>query len=349
MSVPKTAAPPLANQQLIINLLLHLGEPYAFLGEQLRANPYSENWRKAQRELLEAFPFMVSNQLRDLFTPDSCEHPNQRLSDLTACAHTVLRLVSGILLSDSWQQAEQGQLLLTESEKAAIQTFFTAPAPCPDFQQLFTQIDAAFQRERLDFFLPALRQFLTNAKAQSATQYFQAMHPLEPATFARADHLEAEAQLTELLLASDFLVRNELTVVKQVATDWTRDFDQPSYVQHQARLRGQDYHTGGVAKISQATANYSRSVLLVRGGEAGGLLNLSPFLVDQNSYKVKSYHLPKVYFLIKATSDGLTFQHSDTDDLFFALQRAEAAKGFLATERLFTAWDQFCDALELTY
>ena len=343
MSTSKAETPIVANQHLIIELLLHLGAPYDFLGKQLKEHPYPENWRKAQRELLEAFPFMLSNQLRDLFTAESCETPMARLQDLTACAHTVLRLVSAVLLADAWRYGEAGELQLLESEKASICQFFNA-TEAPAFSQVLISLTQAFEREKVAFFLPAIATSLNDKGILEAIRYFQTY---TSEASSSPNYSEAEEHLTQLLLSSLFLTTNEFVVIKNVATDWTRDFDEPAFVQHEALLKGQDYCTAGVSAVKHSAANYSRSVLLVREGTQREILNLSPFLVDQNSYKVKSYHLPKVYFLIAANEQQLMLQHSDANDLFFQLQREEQVMGYVDTSRLFVAWDKFCHTFEL--
>ena len=296
-----------------------------------------------QNALLDAFPTMLSVQIRDLFTPEGKTKGRRRLREFDEAYDTLARLLCAIALANLWEaiavtQRKEGKhaaFVIPDTCREAIDRYlsWTPNSGTPaDHLWLVNEIGFVFQQNGAE---PYVRELMDIARQlQEATEFLNAYnffeYQLRPGRLANNIPTvavpklcrEAEEHLGTLLQHCAFLCNYQLVTVKVVSVSMPRPSPAPSYLYQKAVLRGRDYATIDTEPLSLLDICSNNSVFITDLGdlkERGLKLNLSPFLIDQNAYKTKENYLPKIYFFDGQEDQKLYFRHADTTESDFTV------------------------------
>lgn len=327
-------------------------------------DPNSTFFNTLQNTLLDSFPSMVSVQLRDLFTPEGRSLGRVRLRELSEAYTTLARLLCAIAMANLWDAAAGAakKFIIRPAylEDIARYLKWSPVSGTPvDYFWLIRTISCIFQENAV---VPYVSELVTlDAKMRDATAAYDAYRFLEQnlrqrliANDITREEVEplcqtAEQHLGILLQACAFLCNYQLVAVKRISVDLPRMDPSPTFIHQKAILKGRDYATIDMEPIRREGTSSNNSVFITRNVEEDGLpLNLSPFLIDQNAFKVKQQYLPKIYFFDGMKEEQLHFSHADTIDLDFVVSDAAHDPRYQNLDGLLTGLKLFRQHIGLT-
>ncbi len=306
--------------------------------------PSGAQFNVLQNLLLEAFPSIISIQIRDLFSPPGKSDGRVRLLELSEVYLALGRFLSAVALSDLWNASLNSDTLL----------------PNPNFEirdeyredlRRFLRLSSPQQAASFDYFWvidTAVRIFEDN---QGATPYakelielaahlrqseaiYEAYRFLEQELRLRllardvatedveALCIDAEHHLGVLLQQCAFLSAYQLVTIKDIGVHLPRRSKEPVFLHNKSILRGYDYVNMDQSPLERLSTVNNNSIYLAREIKTEAHpLNLSPFLIDENAFKIKPEPLPKLHFLDYISENALHFKHAATLREGFVLPR----------------------------
>lgn len=285
----------------------------------------SENMDALRDKLFEAFPSVLSIQLKDLFTyPEGVTHGRLRLSEINEAYLTLGRLLNSIALSTLWEAAldpttlePRKDFIIREEYKKDIQRFLQPGDPASvgnvDYFWLVGAVNRIFQEPENKKFIPYVPELANLFQSlDDDTPYFEAYRFLEQnlrhrliANDIASEEVkelcrDGEGYLGLLLQKCAFLSNYQLVTVKDVTVYQPRQQPAPVYYHHQFTLQGLEASNQAniYTPLDRAAAINNNSIYLAKDFRQDERpLNLTPFLIDENAFKTKlEVQLPKIHF-----------------------------------------------------
>jgi hypothetical protein len=353
---------PDVNKGLVTSLFRGMAKynpAYKALYDLYEASPTSTHFNILQNTLLDALPSMLSIQIRDLFTPEGRSKGRVRLRELDEAYGTLARLLCAIAVANLWEEAHSAAkdrpLLIQEGYRKDLESYiYWSPlgASPKDYLWILSTVGQIFADNKIEPYMTELTEL--NTQFREANAVYDAYRFLEQDLSRRlmmnkvstpeVESLcqQAEEQLAILLEACAFLCNYQLVAIKDISVDKPRKKINPEFIHQKAVLKGRDYATIDTDPLRRESTANNNAIFLTRSLEKDGLpLNLSPFLIDQNAFKLRKHHLPKLYFFAGFADKKLYFAHADTIDLDFIVAREEPSDAFGNLDLLFTNVAEF--------
>lgn len=339
-------------------------------------DPSGARLNHLQNVMLEAFPSILSIQIRDLFSPPGKSEGRLRLHEINEVYLSLIRLLATISLSDLWnavldhQDQSAGQALVLRPEylqdvKQFLELSSDQQAADFDYFWLFGSIIRIFNENELSPYveeladLPKLMQ--TNSKYYDAYRFMEQLRIRLAAQNILTDEvetlcLEAEHHLGRILQKCAFLCTYQLVTVKEIAVSLPRRASEPVFLHNKSILKGYDYINMDQSLLKRNSSVNNNSIYLAREIEHEQTpLNMTPFLIDENAFKVKKDQLPKIHFLDYQEQGALHYRHAATLKDSFVVKNAfedlqekrEYRRKYKEIELLFQLIDFFKTDLKL--
>ncbi len=338
---------------------------------------FKEYWSRYQRRpsgsvlnqlqnmMLDYLPSILSTQIRDLFTMEGKTLGRRRLKELSEAYLTLARLVAAISISDLWQKIyldkqKEKPLNIREEYKEEIRNFLTmdpTAAKSYDFFWLTATIKRIFDENQLPSYMEELDRL--KESLLQAGEYFEAYRFLEQELRTRlvagnilTEEVEdlclaAEEKLGLLLSACGFMCKYQLVTIKDVELESPYRAPETSFIHQKSILRGHDYVIMDDEPLQRHEFINNQSVLIVKDiYESSSYLNLSPFLIDESAYRLKS-DLPKLFFYAAREGEGFLFEQAETFENQFHVRQNYDKRQYRKLETLFQQFDWLKEDLEL--
>lgn len=305
---------------------------YKAFYELYQDDPLETTLNDLQILMLRAFPSILSNQIRDLFTMEGSKLGRVRLKELNEVYLTLIRMLSSIALSNLWDVAVEMQekypetgLIIRREYLEEYRQFLDMPYDeLVDFDHLW--LVATVSRTMLDNEIePYVKELIElNQGFREANEYYEGYRFLETQLRQRlrvgdiatdeieALCIEAEEHLGHMLQKCAFLCNYQLVSVKGISVVAPRPSSQPTYIHSKAILRGSDYEMMDRKPIQRQSFTSNNSIFITRNiQDEHPPLNLSPFLIDESSFRNKKDYLPKIYFYNGRKEGDPLYQHAE--------------------------------------
>ncbi len=310
-----------------------------------------------QNMMLDYLPSILSTQIRDLFTMEGKTQGRRRLKELNEAYLTLARLIAAISISDLWQEVyvnkkNENPFYIREEYKEDIRTFLSmdpTAAQTYDFFWLTGTIKRIFDENQQPSYMEELEKL--KESLLKADEYYTAYRFLEQelrtrllAQNIRTEEvedlcLEAEEKLGLLLSACGFMCKYQLVTIKDVELESPHRAPEASFIHQKSILRGHDYVIMDDEPLQRHEYINNQSVLIVKDiYESSSYLNLSPFLIDENAYRLKS-ELPKLYFYKAWDGEDILFEQAETFENQFRVRRQYDKRQYRKLESLFQQFD----------
>lgn len=284
-----------------------------------------------KREIVDAFPTPIGEQLRILFTrssnprrPDEMElFTPLRLMQLAVAYRTTLQFISFILLSQLWDEKHSREdLKMTEGQMAKLADFCALDAQnfqSFDFADLINVIIEIFDRSQVSYFIEEFSRLKIhsdhNPGLHEAHRFMSNLREELPANKIPADQLEEQCLLAEehlgvLLKEVAFLVKHKLVTIKNIEIVKSRH-ELARFRHRQITLnRALTVASTGVAEVGVDFDNYAdnKSVIFLKADqhEINDYLNLTPFIIDENA--LNSDYSSKIFLFAYRVRDAYYYQ-----------------------------------------
>ncbi len=320
-----------------------------------------------QNMMLDYLPSILSTQIRDLFTVEGKTQGRRRLKELNEAYLTQARLVAAISISDLWHQiylsnkAEGAKkIVIRDSYKEEIKSFLSMDAATAETYDYFW-LTATIKRIFDENDIPAYMEELDELKNSliNADEYYEAYRFLEQDLRTRLlakdinnDEVEdlclaAEEKLGLLLSACGFMCKYQLVTIKDVELESPYRAPSASFIHQKSILRGHDYVIMDDEPLQRPEYISNQSILIVKDiYESSSYLNLSPFLVDENAFRMKS-ELPKLYFYAANEGENLLFEQAETFENKLEVSKNYDKRQYRKLETLFQQFEWLKEDLEL--
>jgi hypothetical protein len=359
---------PDVNKELVLLTfegMVEYDETHRLFFHSYQKNPTSALFNYLQNTLLDTFPSMVSLQIRDLFTPEGRSKGRVRLQEFSEAYCTVARLLCAIALANLWDAAiaepsKKDFVIRTPYLRDISRYLEWSPAAGTpvDYFWLIRTVCCIFHENEVR---PYVKELISlDQSMRDANEFYDAYHFLEQEVRQRliANDIasqeveplcrETEHHFGKLLQQCAFLCNYQIVSVKVISVDLPRREPDPIFIHEKAILKGRDYATIDTEPVKRESTSSNDSVFITRNLEKDGLpLNLSPFLIDQNAFKVKKQYLPKMYFFDGMEDEKLHFLHADATKKNFVVTRTDNDPIYRHLERLFDMFDLFRQDLGL--
>ena len=263
--------------------------------------------------IINSLPMPVGEQVRKLLCPvneenDGFDKENEsRLRQLVRTWQVTMELLSFTMMTQLWEALLCKQDLKIPRESAdVIRSFFhlteSERRHC-DLLRIIGAILQALDGNDIEPFvdeLQELRRLLNEDEGfKSAMLSMQLLHdqlldgsvlPADVSTLCR----HAEEALSDFFSDLGFLARYQIISIHGIDIEKYRHLLQPVF--HHNIVSKRAFGTESRRTIEQAIPMDNRSVLLEKTGFTKGLINLSPFLIDANSFDKKADKLSLHYF-----------------------------------------------------
>lgn len=357
------------NKQLILKsfegIVAHKPE-YAELVDEYASNADGFTFRKLQHDLIDLYPAILNVQIRDLFTFHGKSKGRYRLRQLGEVYRTIAHLLSAIALSCLWDavtdKAKHPDFKIASKHLSLIRQYIHSPArferTVGHFKLLQT-VCSVFTSNKMTFHVEELlgfnKQLSKSGSAYLAYQFFETdfcprfqkdlISDKEVPVLCQ----KVEEELGELMKASSFLVNYEIIRVKDVRVNYLQRRGKPQFIHEKAHINGREYPTVDPMPITSATTSNNHAIFLSNSTKEGQFsLNLSPFVIDQNTFKGKKHYLPKIYFFSGIDKEKhLHFAHVDTPSLDFVLDDENVLDKYVYLEQISNNILAFCQDLNL--
>ena len=261
-----------------------------------------------KRELIDAFPLPIGEQLRKLLSKskeDESRDPmetfsQERLEQLVRAFRITVEFVCYIMLSQLWDEKHNHQELSIADDYAVdFNSFLTLNEESYDsfnYVKFLIAIAEVFDDNKIGYFIEELKQVKIDAEKDpslyKAVVFMNAQHEIlthgavDPNGLKQAC-LEAEQCLGILLKSFAFLVKYKLTTIKKIEIIKSKH-RRPRFRHNQVRLnRALTIAALGASDQRVDYENYtdSRCVVFIKTEDDKVIdyLNLSPFIIDENA------------------------------------------------------------------
>lgn len=308
-------------------------ETYQAMQQMYQAQPSGMAFNFLQNAILDAFPSILSTSIRDLFTHEGTRNGRLRLGFIRSTYIILSRLISNIALAGVWEalidhqkKTDTPPVVLRKEYREEIRNYITLSTPAfeeQDFLWLAGTCGRIMDENDFTPFIPEMKTLWESLA--KADDFFAAYRFMEqelrlrrgkiPSTEVEALCEQAEVHLGTLLKYCAFLGVYQLVTVKNINVYKLRGLNNPYFVHQKATLRGRDYETLDKEPVSRRAFTCNNSIVLSRDMTEEDPLELTPFLVDENSFKNKEGHLPKVYFYNgRIDENTLDYVHAENPD-----------------------------------
>jgi len=334
--------------------------------ERYQRRPSGSVLNQLQNMMLDYFPSILSTQIRDLFTVEGKSEGRRRLKELYEAYLTLARLINAISISDLWHRVylqkmtnESPKLKIREAYKEEIKQFLTMDAAARSFDYfwLTATIKRIFDENELTAYMEEL-EGLKNSLIH-ADETYEAYRFLEQELRTRLlaqnilnEEVEdlclmAEQKLGMLLSACGFMCRYQLVTIKDVELESPYRAPEASFIHQKSILRGHDYVIMDDEPLQRHDYISNQSVLVVKDiYESNTYLNLAPFLIDENAYRLKS-ELPKLYFYGYREGENVVFEQAETFENKFRVTQQYDKRQYRKLETISQQLDWLKEDLEL--
>jgi hypothetical protein len=289
-------------------------ETWQAMQQMYKAQPSGMAFNFLQNAILDAFPSILSTAVRDLFTHEGTNNGRLRLKFIRTAYIILSRLICNVALANIWEafinhrtEKEEHPFIIREEYRKDLKDYITlSPAAFEqqDFLWLAGTCGRIMEENEFEPFISEMKSLWENLA--EADDFYSAYRFMEqelrmnwgkiPAAEVERICEEAEGHLGTLLKYCAFLGVYQLITVKNINVYKLRGVPNPYFVHQKATLRGRDYETLDKEPVFRHAFTCHNSVVLVRDMTAEDPLELTPFLMDENSFKNKEGHLPKIYF-----------------------------------------------------
>ena len=135
-----------------------------------------------------------------------------------------------------------------------------------------------------------------------------------------------------------------MVTIKDIGVFKHRRLKTPSFIHTKSILRGRDYATIDDKPIARSGFTSNNSVVVTKDIQhSPEQLNLSPFVIDENAFKLQQEDkLPKIhYFKGILEEDGLFYQHAEQLTENFEVIKKYNQKKYQDLEILLEQFEQF--------
>ena len=265
---------------------------YSNMIEQRGGKTIKKDPREYPDLIIKNFPWPIGSQIRSLWYEDYKKANLQRLKHLVSTYIISSQVIYYILLSNLWENKQNSHQKIAWDYLGMDKHTFTQF----DF---FAQILPLYEKVANSglVFLTELEQLVKllkkeESKINMAHQYLETIRKSinEEATFDKINEtcLKAEEHLTIFLRQIAFLSAYKMLTIRNIAIERTR-FKKPEYDLEMGSLNGTSNRNISLYESEQfrkkSTFADSSSVVLVANEEQlDQSLNLSPFIVDKNTF-----------------------------------------------------------------
>lgn len=352
--------------QLTFKGMSQYGDPFKTMWDLYQVNSSPALFNGLQNIMLDSWPSSLSIQLRDLFTPDGKSKGRLRLTEINESYLTLVKLLAAISLANLWKVVlntdtftpKKDFVIRAEYKEELRQYYNMTPKGSESFDYVWfiATISRIFHENDVDPFLKESKDLYKNLT--SFDESYEAYRFLEQNLRARimANNIDvaeveelchkSERALGMLLNRCGFLSTYQLVTIKQIEINKPNRVKQPEFVHYKAVLRGRDYATIDDAPVIRNSFTSNNSVLITKDiSSPSDQLNLSPFVIDENAFKIKEEKLPKIYFF-KGWLDeiSLYYQHAEMLEENFRVKESfdvkKYKKSLLDLKKQFTWFKQ---------
>ena len=269
----------------------------------------------AQNSILDNFPLVLSIQIRDLFTPEGKRKGRQRLKMLNDTYLILGQLLLSFVLAKLWENvidfnAQEKPVRIRDEFKSDLKAYLSLTKDnfrSYDYFWLVGTVSRILEDNKMESFVHEFEELKTSILVPD--QYYQAYRFLEQELRMRlnaenidVDEIEylcedAEKQLGLLLQKCAFLTTYQFLTINDIEVDRKRNQTQATFIHNRALLKGRDASTLDESPLILNDFIFNQSVIIAKEvpGETPVYINLSPFIIDENAYKLKSEQ-SKIYF-----------------------------------------------------
>lgn len=284
--------------------------------------------------IINSLPQPIAKPIQNLIAPqisgqntDFHKISLPRLEQTVNCFDNTIELLVYISFAQLWEIKGKYELANTDKISANIAHFLKLSIPkryAYDFQNLLRQLGFAFNHTEIDLFIPRLKELVTLLEVGHPFQNaYSFLHILKRMI---NDRQIAENEIATLCVRSEeslIIVLSELAYLSQYTLATIKNIHVQRYLHlkeasFKHRIIELKWITGGLVEknIQLQDYMYSKSVMLLKKEESNTetysqLLNLSPFIIDDNAFDPKA-DLGQVYFFYRYLSDTETYLYRDT-------------------------------------
>lgn len=286
-----------------------------------------------QQEIYTRFPSILSMQIRDLFTENAKQKGRLRLKEIKDTYLVLSKLLSAMALADLWQMVLnakndpiQPNFNIRPDYKEDLVKYVQLPktdADVFDYFWLFITIHHIFIDNGQQSFIVELEQFY-EALSENSTFYtsyhfleFELKGRLHQGNIASVEVSElcheAEKHLSNLLHHCAFLIAYQLISVNDISVKRSIRTREAEFVHNKIILKGVEDTIMDRSPILKKNYTYNHAIIVTKDFKAGEeQLTLTPFIIDENAYKVKKKEQPKIHFWAgKTEEDKSYYQHAE--------------------------------------
>ncbi len=281
----------------------------------------------AKKKILGALPHPISEQLRKLMVEEQAgsDHTfydkpgHDRLKQIAATYSTEIELIAFILLAQLWDAMEKVKSLQPEQSQI-VSRFFRLDhegRTAYEFLPLIDTMMGIFRNNGVECFLPDLEAALDEG-CIGACKFMETLRrKLQKLGRAKLDNAEAgqlcivaEEKLAVILRRFGFIAQYVLVSIQNIDVLKYRHRSEPVF-EHKL-VRFEQLFTELAVEEERMTRYLDTcSVLLWKThGEEKSILNLSPFIIDENAFDSKA-SLAKLHFFqrYQKDQDAYAFKH----------------------------------------
>jgi hypothetical protein len=270
----------------------------------------SEDWdvniqsqKVARRKIEEQFPWVISWELRRLFSIGSASLSQEKIDDyINHCLRTyrlTLQLVNFTLITQLWDNKQA----IDANESNLLRTFFNQKQPFTTAKhfQLFNELRNVYIKHQIDFPFEELSAKNFQPKQAIFNRACEKLQILEETVYNRSlqevQHcFHAEKQLTTILETFIFIADFQLVSMRKIEYQRLRDNqDEPNYIKDFSILgKRQPKQQGEHQRLVQYD-KIPTDAYAVFLHKKGASFNLFPFVLDYNAL-VNEPLSAKIYF-----------------------------------------------------
>lgn len=337
-------------------------EDCKLLWELYNKDSGSHLFNTLQNMMIDSFPTSLGIQLRDLFTPEGRSNGRLRLKEINETYLTLIKLITSISIADLWDTLLTPSLepkkgyIIRESYRKEINNFISLDCESIktfDYLWLITIINRIFSDNDMIPFVKELNKL--HQSLLNFDEVYDAYRFLE--TQLRYRILEnnidssevttlcfqSEKNLAILLKKCSFLCAYQLVTIKDIGLVKSRREKNPKFIHNKAVLRGRDYDTLDNKPLARQSFTSNNSVIVTKDiKNESGQLNLSPFVIDQNAFKIGSNKSPKIYYFNGWLNEkNILYEHAEMLDEDFRVKENYDKTRYKDLDLLCNQFNQF--------
>lgn len=363
--LPVTLTYPDVNKELVeltFEGMSQYGDDYKVLWQLYQKNKGQQLFNTLQNMMLDSFPTSLGIQLRDLFTPEGRTQGRLRLKEINDTYLTLIKLIASISVANLWDKLLNKETFEIKKDfeiraiyKQDLEKYFALSPDAHQFDYVWilATISRIFADNQIKPFMIELsnlqQSFLEFDSVYDAYRFMeQELRPRlinKDIDVSEVEDLcyKGEHYLGILLKRCAFLCTYQLITVKNIGVNKSRRTKDPVFVHYKSILRGRDYVTVEDKPVNRSSFTSNNSVIVAKDIEnADEPLNLSPFVIDENAFKIQEDKLPKIhYFNGWEDNKSIIYEHAEMMEEDFKVNAEYNNKRYKDLEILLTQFDQF--------